>query len=156
MGQASALLRGEVAPGERCELVGVGPIPVAAVKDLIASGDVFLAAVIKHMKQVIGVTHFGRKPTAFEVTALEFMNPRCVVEGCDTTYLEHDHEEDWYLTKQTSLAGIEPMCPPDHKLKTHNGYRLVKGTGRRALVPPGQPDHPGNPQYHPRRNKPTQ
>ena len=142
-----ALVRRCVNPGETCELVGVGPIPVTAVIDLIAQGDIFLAAVITHAQQVYGVAHFGRRPNAFQVTALEWMNPRCVVQGCDTTILDWDHQTDWNIVYETETGNIVGMCPPHHGLKTDHGWRLTNGTGRRPFVPSEHPDHPGDPHH---------
>ena len=56
-----ALLRGALADGEVCEIVGYGPIATSAVHDLIASGDPFLAAVVTKGQQVQGVAHLGRR-----------------------------------------------------------------------------------------------
>src|SRR5205085_7398521 len=39
------LLRGHPLDGETCELVGYGPVAVSAVRDMIESGNPFLAAV---------------------------------------------------------------------------------------------------------------
>lgn len=147
----SSLVRGHTLPGEECEVTGVGAVPVDAVRALTASGRVFLAAVLTKGKDVLQVVHFGRKPTEFQITALEWLNPRCVVEGCDATFVDWDHNEDWCLTHRTELSNIEAMCPPDHRLKSGHGWKLVEGRGRRPFVPPDHPDHPGGATFHHRR-----
>src|SRR5205823_6216112 len=40
-----ALLRGYPISGEVCEIAGYGPVPVSVVKELLAQGDTFMAAV---------------------------------------------------------------------------------------------------------------
>jgi hypothetical protein len=34
------------------------------------------------------------------------------------------------------------LCGHDHHLKTHCGWSLVTGKGRRLMVPPDDPRHP--------------
>jgi hypothetical protein len=44
----------------------------------------------------------------------------------------------------------EVTDPDDHgrsSVKTHHGWALVEGTGRRPMVPPGHPDHPDHPEH---------
>ncbi|MGI8632165.1 MAG: DUF222 domain-containing protein [Solirubrobacterales bacterium] len=52
-----ALLRGRPIEGEVCELAGFGPVAASAIRDLIDTGDPFLAAVITR-----GRTGRGRRP----------------------------------------------------------------------------------------------
>jgi hypothetical protein len=139
----AALLRGYPAEGEVCEIPGYGPIPVAAVTDMLATGNPFLAAVVTKGTDVATVAHLGRDPTAHQRTALEWLNPRCRAEGCDRTIgLELDHRIDWAATEVTLLDWLEWMCTHHHDLKTHHGWRLVQGTGIRPFVPPDDPRHP--------------
>ncbi|MEZ5144024.1 MAG: hypothetical protein R2726_16115 [Acidimicrobiales bacterium] len=42
-----ALRRGFTVPGERCEISGLGPVPVAVVDDLLRREDTFVAAVLR-------------------------------------------------------------------------------------------------------------
>jgi 5-methylcytosine-specific restriction endonuclease McrA len=137
---------------EVSEIVGIGPIPVTAAEELIARGDVFLAAVITHGTKVVGVAHFGRRPNAFQLTALEWQNPTCANQRCNNTILDWDHEVDFDLTHHTTIDELDGLCPPCHRQKTTHGWRLVTGKGPRAFVPPGHPDHPGDPRQHRRPN----
>src|SRR5688572_11790433 len=70
------------APGESCEVAGFGPIAASAVRDLIDTGDPFLAAVVTRGTQVVGVAHLGRRANATQQTALEWLYPTCAAEGC--------------------------------------------------------------------------
>ena len=42
-----ALDRGQVAPGELCEIAGQGPVPVADVWDMV-DGGAFVAGIVTH------------------------------------------------------------------------------------------------------------
>lgn len=138
-----ALLRGQVATGEVCELAGFGPVAASAVRDLIDTGDPFLAAVVTRGEQVVGVAHLGRRPTAHQQTALEWLYPTCAVEGCSTvTWLENDHRIDWARTHTTVLDLLDRLCSHHHDRKSLDGWGLVAGHGKRAFVPPGDPRHP--------------
>lgn len=60
----AALLRGRPVEGEICELAGFGPVAVSAIRDLLDTGDPFLAAVVTKGEQVVGVAHLGRRANA--------------------------------------------------------------------------------------------
>ena len=53
-----ALLRGWTEPGEVCEIVGQGPIPVAVASRLL--DDAFLKAVVVDGTDIVTVSHLGR------------------------------------------------------------------------------------------------
>src|SRR5205823_6977354 len=55
-----ALVRGFPLGGETCELVGYGPVPVAAITAMIESGNPFLVAIATKGTDVVGVAHLGR------------------------------------------------------------------------------------------------
>ncbi len=75
----SALLRGHPVSGELAELVGFGPVAVSVIRDMIDSGDPFLTAVATKGVDVVSVAHLGRRPTAHQQTALEWLYPTCAV-----------------------------------------------------------------------------
>jgi hypothetical protein len=140
------LLRGTPIDGETCELVGYGPVAVSTVTDLIDAGAV-LHAIATRGQQVQGVAHLGRKPTAAQQTALEWINPSCAAEGCPhTARLERDHRTPWADTKITLLDLMDRLCAHHHRLKTHQNWALVNGHGKRAFVPPADLRHPDRPE----------
>jgi hypothetical protein len=139
-----ALLRGYPIGGEVCEIAGAGPVPVSTVTDLIAAGG-FLAGVVTHGRQVTGIAHLGRKPTAAQDTALEWLYPTCAAEGCGNRLrLEKDHRIPWAHTKITLLDVLDRLCAHHHALKTHQQWALADGHGTRPFVPPQDPRHPRN------------
>ncbi len=141
-----SLLRGVVAPGETCELVGYGPVAVSVVEELIERGDPFVAAILTRAKKVVGVAHLGRQPTAHQQSALEWLYPTCAAQGCAArARLERDHREDWAHTHVTVLDLLDLLCSHHHGLKTREGWSLVAGTGKRPFVSPDDPrHHPGS------------
>src|SRR5438552_900516 len=78
----AALLRGRAREGERCEIVGFGPVPVSVVTDMLQTEAPFLAAVATDGDKVMGVAHLGRRANAKQQTALDWQHPECDVESC--------------------------------------------------------------------------
>ncbi|MDQ1697584.1 MAG: hypothetical protein QOJ03_2937 [Frankiaceae bacterium] len=138
-----ALLRGRPIDGEVCEIAGYGPVAVSAVRELMATGDAFLAAVVSKGVQVVGVAHLGRKALAHQSTALEWVNPTCAADGCtQAVRLEDEHRIPWAIRKVTLLDLMDRLCEHCHALKTHHDWSLVDGVGKRAFVPPDDQRHP--------------
>jgi hypothetical protein len=138
-----ALLRGSPVGEETCEIAGYGPVAVSAVRDMIDTDDPFLVAIATKGEQVLGVAHLGRRVNAKQQSALEWLYPTCAVEGCSrSTFLENDHREDWARTKLTLLDWSDRVCDHHHDLKTHHGWALITGHGKRAFVPPDDTRHP--------------
>lgn len=133
----AALNRGHLADRERCEIAGVGPVSVSAVRSLMR--DAFLAVVIKDGVDVLNVTHLGRQVTAHQRTALEARGGAC--EFCGSTFrVEIDHVEGWALTHSTTLDDLSLKCWHCHDRKTRLGLREIGPPGqRRFLNPDGTP-----------------
>jgi hypothetical protein len=134
------LRRGRVAGDQLCEIKGVGPVPVPVAAGLL--GQSVLQLVITRGVDVLNVTHLGRGPTAAQKIALAWTSPGCTVEGCWRTRVEHDHRQPWADTRHTRLDELDPLCEFHHDLKTRHGWALIAGTGKRLMVPPGDPRHP--------------
>ena len=131
----AALRRGEVEPGETCEITGVGPLPVSAVRELMQ--DAFIAAVLTEGSEIRKVVHLGRQPTALQRTALEWRDATCAIDGCDATaHFEIDHTVEWSTTRHTTLDELARLCDHHHDLKTFDGWTLDVLDGRRVMRPP--------------------
>jgi hypothetical protein len=137
-----ALTRGQADHDEKCEIVGIGPIPVVRARELL--GDSISKLVITKGVDVANVVHLGRGPTAAQRIALMWSKPKCANEACSRMLVEIDHNTPWALTKRTVLGDLDPLCLHDHDLKTNHGWSLVEGKGRRRFVPPDHPQHPRN------------
>lgn len=127
---AEALQRGHVAGGELCEIVGVGPVPVATVEELLPSA--FVKVVIHKGVDVLNVTHVGRTMSAPLDTALAERDQTCRVPGCDVSRgLEaHHYKGDFAQTGVTSLACVALVCARHHDLITYSGHVLGGGPGK--------------------------
>lgn len=124
----SALVRGETAPGEICEVPGVGPIPVSAARAF--ASDAFLCALATDGKDVTAVSHLGRTIPAHLRTALMERDPRCVVPGCTHEGpLEIDHIKPVAEGGPTELGNLARLCRWHHYKKTYHGYRLKRVAG---------------------------
>jgi hypothetical protein len=118
-----ALARGHTHAGERCHIVGGGPIPVAIAREL--TENAFVKAVLTDGVEVQRVLHLGRRIPAELRTALELGPPpalagvTCSEEGCERRYgLEWDHREPFAEGGLTSYDNLDPLCRPHHREKT--------------------------------------
>ena len=143
----AALNRGAVEGDETCEIAGVGPVSVSAVRALMH--DAFLAVVIKDGIDIRNVTHLGRQVTAAQRTALEARSGGAC-EVCGSRHLlDIDHNEGWTLTHQTRLDDLGWVCWHCHETKTRHDLRLEgpvgarwfvdRKTGKRWHPPPDEP-----------------
>ncbi|MFN8016667.1 MAG: hypothetical protein U0P45_00950 [Acidimicrobiales bacterium] len=130
-----ALMRGHTVAGETCDIPGLGPLPVSAVRELM--GDAFLAAIVTKGRDVHTVAHLGRGLNAHQRTAIEWTGTICSNIACNRTVaVQMDHNLPWTQDPRTKLDNIDPLCPHHHQLKTHHGWHLEPGTGRRRFLPP--------------------
>ncbi|MCU1462249.1 MAG: protein of unknown function endonuclease [Acidimicrobiales bacterium] len=141
----AALVRGHTHPAETSEIAGVGPVPVTTIARMVASGDAFLAAVVTKGVDVLTVAHPGRRPSAVQQSALEWMYPACGGESCTVSHgLEFDHHTDWADTHHTMLSDGAMFCPFEHDKKTYQGWTVAPSPvpGKKRLIPPPGPDPP--------------
>jgi hypothetical protein len=120
-----AYRRGHTHEGEPCHIVDGGPIPVKLAKEL--GRDAFLKAVIHDGTEIHTIAHFGRRYPAVLQTALDLGAPPmlngnvCAAPGCHRRYhLQRDHIDPVANGGKTSYANNQPLCPPDHRIKTEH------------------------------------
>jgi hypothetical protein len=136
-----ALLRGDTFDGERCEIAGVGPIPVQRARDYLLGGA-FLKLLIARGVDVRSVCHYGRHIPAELRTAIECRDRECIVERCHRAdRLEIHHLHDHAKRGPTALFNLVALCRHHHDLVTHRGYGLSSADqrGSRKLIPPATP-----------------
>jgi hypothetical protein len=130
-----ALVRGHTEEGERCEIPGVGPVPVSVARRMAA--DSVLKVIVTDGVEITAVAHAGRTVRAHQRTALEARDPICIVPGCDVRRgLQIDHTGPYVETHYTGVDSLARLCRWHHCLKSHCGYRYRGGPGSWEWVPP--------------------
>ncbi len=139
-----AMRRGHTNPGETCEIDGLGPVPVEALRTLLP--DAAIKLIITNGIDAFNVTSVARRTTAAQQIVMDWIGEQCTRLGCGATrHLHVDHRIDWATIGLTELRNLDWLCPHDHRLKTHHGWALEPGHGKRRFLPPDHPDHPGDP-----------
>lgn len=119
----SSLRRGRLAAGERCEIPGVGPVPLADARALL--GDSILTVVLTKGQAVTTIAHAGRTIPATIRRALDARDQRCRVPGCGVRdHLQVHHIESIADGGITTLENCVKICAYHHRLITHHGYEL--------------------------------
>ena len=136
---ATALLRGHAVDGETCSIPGLGPVPVALVRELL--GDAILELVVTKGTDVTTVCSDSRYVAKALRIALEERDPVCVVPGCGKSDpLERDHwQTDFSKDGPTELDNLARLCPWHHHQKTYRGWRLVGPPGQWRFLKPDAP-----------------
>ena len=119
-------------------------VDLAAMERGAADGSEVCEIDANRARRVLNVTHLGRGATAAQRIALLWSKPKCASVECSSMFVQIDHRIPWATSKHTRLDELDPLCEHDHDLKTYEGWALVRGTGRRAFVPPDDPRHPKN------------
>jgi hypothetical protein len=130
-----ALMRGHTVPGERCEIPGIGPIPVTLARQM--AEDSILKVLLTSGVDVMAVAHGSYTIPAHLRTALDVRDPKCIVPGCDgRRRLQKDHRNGFGRTRVTKLEDLAHLCPYHHYLKTFCGYTYRGGPGTWEWLPP--------------------
>jgi hypothetical protein len=147
---AAAIARGHVVNGERCEIDGLGPIPVTTARAMLA--DARITTMVRDGDEITHVTSMTRTVPAKLRRWLEATYPRCGRKGCNNTQgLQIDHIVDYAEVLRTgelpptTKHNTWRLCPACHALKTYRGWRVVGSHGAWDLVPPDPPDDPDPP-----------
>ena len=132
---SSALARGHVDPGERCEITGVGPVPVTTARALL--DDAVVSVLVKDGDDITAVSKPTRVIPAKLRRALEARYPVCGVQGCaNDRFLQIDHVVPIAEGGPTSIDNTWRICTFHHDQKTLHGWQVVGEPGHWDLVPP--------------------
>ena len=141
---SAALARGHTKTGERCEITGVGPVPVATARALL--DDAAVAVITRDGDDITAVSSPKRTIPTKVRRALEARYPTCAVSTCaNDQFLEIDHIVPLEDHGRTEIDNLWRLCSHHHRLKTYEGWKVVGRNGTRDLVPPDDPDPPGPP-----------
>ncbi|MGH9011374.1 MAG: DUF222 domain-containing protein [Acidimicrobiia bacterium] len=134
-----ALMRGHTVAGERCEIPGIGPIPVSVARAM--SQDAILKVLVTKGVDVVTVAHAGYTIPAHLRSALDARDPTCIVPGCDIRRnLQKDHRNTYNRTRVTKLEDLAHLCAWHHYQTTHLGYTYRGGPGTWEWIPPEHRD----------------
>jgi hypothetical protein len=141
---SAALARGHTESGERCEITGVGPLPVATARALL--DDAAVAVITRDGDDITAVSSPKRTIPTRVRRALEARYPTCAVSTCaNDQFLEIDHIVPLEDHGRTEIDNLWRLCSHHHRLKTYKGWKVVGRNGTRDLVPPDDPDPPDPP-----------
>ena len=134
-------MRGWVEDGERCEIAGIGPVPVTLARGLLNDARI---TILGHQQGAVSqISSPDRTIPAKLRRWLERTYPVCGVEGCENQHrLEIDHiipVEDHGPSDEINCWRI---CAHHHKLKTYYHWHVHGPLGARRFVPPDEPDPP--------------
>ena len=132
---SAALTRGHTKSGERCEITGVGAVPVTTARALL--NDAAVTVITRDGDDITAVSSPKRTiPTKLR-RALQARYPTCAVSSCaNDQFLEIDHVLPLEDHGKTKLANLWRLCSHHHRLKTYEGWKVVGRNGTRDLVPP--------------------
>jgi hypothetical protein len=132
---SAALSRGHTQAGERCEITGMGPVPVTTARSLL--DDASVSVMTRGGDDITAVSRPTRTIPVKLRRALEARYPTCGVPGCaNDQFLEIDHVVALEDHGRTELANLWRLCSHHHRLKTYAGWSVVGTNGDRDLVPP--------------------
>jgi hypothetical protein len=132
---SAALARGHAKSDERCEISGVGPVPVMTARALL--DDAAVVVMTRTADNVTAVSSPKRTiPTKLR-RALEARYPTCGVKACaNDQFLEIDHIVPLQNGGCTEIDNLWRLCSHHHALKTYEAWEVVSQNGHRDLVPP--------------------
>ncbi len=109
-------------------------------------GGPILKAVVTKGKDVVNVTHLGRRPNAAQQTALDWLFPSCAAEGCGTraAHLQSDHRVDWSKVHVTVLDLLDTVVQVPPLPEDLSGLGFGART-RQASVRPARRPPPSSP-----------
>jgi 5-methylcytosine-specific restriction endonuclease McrA len=143
-----------VADGERCEIPGVGPVPVEYARSLL--GEALVELLVARGTDVTTVYSAGRHIPRRVRSALLLRDPRCVVPGCDARLgLENDHwVTDFAKGGLTALDNLARLCRRHHRDRTHHGFTLGRDGDTWTWTAPEHPVTPKRPRPKKNRKQP--
>jgi 5-methylcytosine-specific restriction endonuclease McrA len=121
----SALERGWVDPGEKCETAEGDHLPMSAIDDALRDKDTLVQEVVIDGVDVQSIRTMKKYIPKRLRDALEATGVCCVVPTCNRTHnLQIDHTAERRDGGPTTLANLAWLCPYHHRLKTARLYDL--------------------------------
>jgi hypothetical protein len=139
---AAAGQQGFTTPGQRCEIPGVGPIPVTLAKQMLAGGA-SVRALPTDPALLPDYECAERRYPAWMTDWLNQRYPTCGQPGCDRdAHLYIDHVVGLAEGGTTNIYNLWRLCWHHHDLKTTKGWTVQGEPHDWELVPPDGRDPP--------------
>ncbi len=129
-----ALKRGYAAPGETCEIPGIGSIPITWINQLLP--HIHTELLIHDSVDIRAYATRTRHRTRPVELAVRVRDRDCVIPRCHRDPTEFDHRTPYTDTHDTSVANGNRLCTPDHRDKTHHGATLDRNDTHWLYWPP--------------------
>jgi hypothetical protein len=134
---SSAMARGHTQAGERCEITGVGPIPVTTARALL--DDAVVSVLVKDGDDITTVSSPKRTIPAKLRRALETRYPTCGVKGCaNDQFLQIDHVRPIAEGGPTSIdntwRSARPTTPRRRSTTGRSPAHPALGTSSRPTI----------------------
>ena len=136
----AARARGYARPEQRCEIVGLGRVPVTTINQLLDDGARVreVPADGAHLDEIVREDRYVPVDLA---AWLEVHYPVCGVPGCDVEFrLERDHVVALADGGRTTKNNLWRLCAHHHRLKHRARWRVIGEPHHWDLVPPDVPD----------------
>ena len=130
-----ALKRGYRAPGETCEIPGIGTIPVAWIQQLLP--DIHTEMLIHDSVDIRAYATRTRHRTRPVDLAVRVRDRDCTVPRCHRDVSELDHIIDFADTHDTSVVNVHGMCNANHDDKTYRDATFTRDDTNWNWWPPG-------------------
>jgi HNH endonuclease len=128
--------------GERCEIPGIGQIPVTIARRMLA--DAKVREIPRDGALLPDHSTDKRYYPPWMTAWLDQRYPVCGQPGCDADFqLENDHVVALEDGGRTELANLWRLCKHHHRLKHDRGWKVVGEPHDWRLVPPDAAEHSG-------------
>jgi len=133
---ATALIGGVACDGERCEIVGVGPVPIAHARELL--GDSILTILVEDGRDVRTFARPSRQIVAALAQTIAARDATCVVRGCGRAVrLEVDHHQAVEGGGSADVDNLHGLCRQHHRRRTDGWELNQQPDGTWVLEAPG-------------------
>jgi hypothetical protein len=130
-----ALKRGWAAPGETCEIPGIGRIPVPWINQLLP--EIHTEMLIHDSVDIRAYATRTRHRTRPVELAVRVRDRDCTVPRCHRDISELDHITDYADTHDTSVVNVHGMCSANHDDKTYRDATFQRDDTNWRWWPPG-------------------
>ena len=138
LAHGAAVQRGYTKAGERCEIQGIGAVPVTIARKLL--DDAQISLLVEDGDDISSVGRARRTISAALRRQLETRYPVCGVPGCANAFmLQIDHVIAFALGGPTTIDNLWRICSHHHDLKTYFGWKVSGSDRHWDLIPPDDP-----------------